>query len=366
MDSKPQSERKLGETPLREREEALGASFAEYFDCQMPERFTSFDDEYRIARESIALVDKNYRAFLRFTGPDRERYLNAILTNDVRLAQNGVGVPALLLNVQGHILAELEVYAIGDAHLVVSYAMIREKLIAALDRYIIMDDVTLEDASGQFGAIGVEGPATAEVLRDVSGVDLNALAELGRVDSQIASIPVGLVRRSPGNSPGFECVVDRGRVAELWDVLLESTRAKGGGPIGYGALNTLRLEAGVPWFGYDFDESVIPQEAGLENTHVSFSKGCYTGQEIVERVRSRGHVNRMRVGFEFSGSTLPEQWSKLTAGGKEVGHITRAGFSPSAGHVIGMGYIRREHSAPGSEVGYAGGTAKVIELPVIR
>ena len=277
MDSKPQSERKLGETPLREREEALGASFAEYFDCLMPERFTSFDDEYRFARESVALVDKNYRAILRFTGPDRVRYLNAILTNDIRAAENGVGVPALLLNIQGHILAELEAYAVGDEHLVVSYAMIRETLIAALDRYIIMDDVTLEDASAELAAIGVEGPRSAKVLRDVSGVDLNALAEMGHVAATIASIPVRVVRRSPGNSPGFECIVERGRVAELWDLLLESTRSKGGGPIGYGALNTLRLEAGVPWFGYDFDESVIPQEAGLENTHRQLFEGLLYG-----------------------------------------------------------------------------------------
>ena len=149
-------------------------------------------------------------------------------------------------------------------------------------------------------------------------------------------------------------------------VLLDAVRAVCGGPIGYAALSALRLEAGVPWFGYDFGESVIPHEAGLENSHINYSKGCYTGQEIVERVRSRGHVNRVRAGVEFSGVAVPERGIKLSAGGKEVGNVTRAAFSLAVGHPIGMAYLRREVSAVGSSLEYSGGTARVIALPLVR
>jgi folate-binding protein YgfZ len=362
------------ETPLRAREMALGAEFATWFGCTLPERFAPLDAEYRFARESAALADENYRAFIYASGPDRLRYLNAVLTNDVRETASGRGVPSLLLNPQGHIIAELEVFAVGDRFLIVSYQMIRERLIEALDKYIIMDDVTLEDATDSLAVLSVEGLRSPGVLRAVAGIELDALAELGHVEATVASpeskeksgaISVRVVRRSVG-APGFECIVARDRVEALWDLLLEAVRAVGGGPIGYSTLNSLRLEAGIPWFGYDFDESVIPHEAGLEHSHINYSKGCYTGQEIVERVRSRGHVNRVRAGVEFSGVAVPERGIKLSAGGKEVGNVTRAAFSLAVGHPIGMAYLRREVSAVGTSLEYSGGTTRVIAVPLVR
>lgn len=363
MDATAQS---VIETPLRAREELLGATFATWFGCTMPDHFAPLESEYRHARETAALIDKNYRAFLYASGPDRLRYLNAVLTNDVRETSNGRGVPSLLLNPQGHIIAELEVYAIGDRHLIVSYEMIRERLIEALDKYIIMDDVTLEDATPKLATLGVEGPRSPEILCSAAGIELDSLAELGQVEASIASptgaIPARVIRRSPG----FEILVAREHIEATWGALLDLVRAQGGGPIGYSTLSTIRLEVGLPWFGYDFDETVIPHEAGLENSHINYSKGCYTGQEIVERVRSRGHVNRIRAGVEFSGSAIPGRGTKLLAAGKEAGQVTRAAFSPAAQHAIGMAYLRREASAPGTALEFPGGTARVITLPLAR
>ena len=121
------------------------------------------------------------------------------------------------------------------------------------------------------------------------------------------------------------------------------------------ALNSLRLETGVPWFPADFNDSVIPHEAVLENTHISFAKGCYTGQEIVERVRSRGHVNKTRVSLRFSTSEPPVPGTKLFSAGADAGFITSSAFSPQAGTSIGMGYLRRE--AADKIVEFEGGTA---------
>ena len=128
----------------------------------------------------------------------------------------------------------------------------------------------------------------------------------------------------------------------------------------------LRLEAGRPWFGVDFDEKQIPHEAGLEESHISYTKGCYTGQEIVERVRSRGQVNRRRVGLRFNGATTPEPGTKLLAGGAEVGQVTSAAYSFAAAAPIGMGILRREHTTPGRQLQCNGGTAEVIELPLAK
>jgi len=135
--------------------------------------------------------------------------------------------------------------------------------------------------------------------------------------------------------------------------------------MGYSALSGLRLAQGVPWFGYDFGEKQIPHEAGLQNSHISYTKGCYTGQEIVERVRSRGQVNRQRVGLAFSGDAVPEAGTPLMMEGKEVGFVTRAAkaWDSVPPRILGMGYVRREAGALGSVLQFANVTATVTQLP---
>jgi folate-binding protein YgfZ len=125
----------------------------------------------------------------------------------------------------------------------------------------------------------------------------------------------------------------------------------------------LRLEEGIPWFGVDFDEHQIPQEAGIESTHLSFTKGCYTGQEIVERVRSRGHVNRRLAGLIFDTGEPPQRGTAVLAGDTEAGQVTSSAFSPLARKPIGLAYLRREYLDLGTQLQCAGAKASVIELP---
>ena len=352
------------ENPLRGEHDKAGAPLADYFDCLLPERFTDPAAEYCIARESVALVDTNFYACIYLDGPDRARFLNAILTNDVNSLAAGQGNVSLLLNPQGHILAEMATYALPERLLAVPHAMVRERTVATLDKYIIMDDVTLDDATDRTGSLALEGPQAAAVLRAVCEVEVEAMTEHAHTEASVGSVPCRVIRRSLFGEMGATLIADRSHLPALWQTLLEAARARGGGPIGYAALSALRLEAGVPWFGYDFDDKYIPHEAALESSHVSFTKGCYTGQEIVERVRSRGQVNRRRVGLQFSGSSVPARGAKLLADGREVGHVSSAALSPTLDRVIGMGYVRREHNSPGSRLQWSGGEAEVIELPV--
>jgi folate-binding protein YgfZ len=352
------------QTPLRELHESAGATFAEYFGCALPSRFKDSREEYSYARQTAAVADKNHRAFFNFTGPDRVRYLNAILTNNIRDLQCGQGIPSLLLNPQGHILAVLDTYAMADRLLVVTDAMIRERTAATLDKFIIMDDVVMEDVTEQFGVVSVEGPETSKVISALGAPALDLIPELGHTETEVAGISCRMVRRSPGGVAGAEFIALRESLPKLWEALVGAARANGGGPIGYDALSTLRLEAGIPWFGYDFDETTIPHEAGLEDSHISYTKGCYTGQEIVERVRSRGHVNRRRVGVAFAGNTVPAAKTPLSSGAAEVGYVTRAAFSYALERPIGMAYLRREHNAVGSRLTCAASDAEVIALPI--
>jgi folate-binding protein YgfZ len=383
-------------TPLAQIHRSAGARIGEWFGCELPSDFGDPRAEQRFVNESVALIDKNYCAFLTFTGPDRVRYLNAILTNDIKTLARGHRNTSLLLNPQGRILAEIATYALPDRLLCVSHAMIRARLIEWLEKYIIMDDVTLTDDTEQFGTLALEGPKTAELVRELTATDFVAIDNNSSIDVAVrnsesgrSAIPCRLVRRSvlasaadsasadstslstPNSSfASAEFIAARKDLPTLWKILEAAAKTVGGGPAGYSALSALSLARGIPWFGYDFGEKQIPHEAGLQDSHISYSKGCYTGQEIVERVRSRGQVNRSRVGLRFDNSAVnvPAAGAALSLTGNEVGFVTRAArilypFS-SPPVVLAMAYVRKEGAAPGTVLGCGGKSATVSKLPI--
>lgn len=352
--------------PLRDVHAKSGAELSLWFGTDLPHRFVGLAREYEWATQAVALLDTNFDAYAWLDGPDRVRYLNAITTNNVKDLAPGHGNVGLLLNPQGHILAELRTYAMADRLLVISHGAVWPRTLETLDKFIIMDDVTLDDASPRLGALAVEGPRAAALIHEVCGLKLDAMALHSHREVQVGSVSARVARESYFGRPGVEFIAAREHLPALWQMLAAAVHKAGGGPVGYEALNSLRLEAGIPWFGYDFDDKTIPHEAGLELSHVNYSKGCYTGQEIVERVRARGHVNRRRTALRFSSAQPPASGTPLSADGKEIGVVSSAGLSPLLGCPIGFAYVRREHQASGSTLQFAGGNAEVIELPLNR
>jgi folate-binding protein YgfZ len=342
------------ETPLAAHHKSSGANLGAWFGCALPDDFGDWQHEHEIAKSTVALVDKNYLAYFSFTGPDRARYLNAILTNNIKDLQPGQGNISLLLNPQGRILAEIETQAEPDRLLCISHAMIRAHLAETLEKFIIMDDVTLTDETDRNAKLSLVGPQTTHLVRElVPNANLDALADFNTVDAQINSIACAITKSSFASTPSADIRVDRKDVEQLWSFLAQKTRAANGGPVGYKALNALRLENSIPWFGYDFGEKQIPHEAGLENSHISYTKGCYTGQEIVERVRSRGQVNRRRVALRFPNTNNPPPAGTiLSADSKEVGAVTSSSPLPRQTDSIGMGYARKESAAPATELSF--------------
>ncbi|HVB86558.1 MAG TPA: glycine cleavage T C-terminal barrel domain-containing protein [Candidatus Dormibacteraeota bacterium] len=347
------------QTPLVDEHRSEQARLAEFEGCELPERFAGLEAEYRAARESVAIFDTNWNAIWIVGGRDRVQYFHNITSNDVKSLAEGRGTLALLLNPQGRILAELEIYALPEKLLVRSHASQRERTLATLKKYVIGSKVEIDDATERMGSFAIEGPRAAEAVRQICGVEIEAMPAMSIREAAIDGSSCWLLRRSHFGAPGAEVIAAREHLAALWRKALGVVRELGGEPIGIAALNALRLEAGVPWFPVDFNDAMIPHEAALENTHISFTKGCYTGQEIVERVRSRGHVNRRRVSLKFSTSDAPTARTKLRAGGAEIGFVTSAAYSPSAGTALGMGYVRREQLESGTVVEFEGGTAEV-------
>lgn len=367
-EARPEQAAKL-ETPLLEAQRATGAEFGEYFGVRLPAQFRDPLTEYAAARDGLALIDTNFRAVFALSGPDRVRYLNAVTSGNIRDLMPGQSALGLLLNAQGHMLAELFTLAIEERLLVLSHAFLRKRTFELLDKFIIMDDATLADETDETGTLAIEGPKAPELLRDLTGVEYAQLPAGAHVETTLEfpgiAIPCRALRHSLFGFPGVELLLPRESLRAAWEKLGQTVRVRAGLPIGYRAVDMLRLEAGIPWFGTDFDEHRIPQEAAVESTHLSFIKGCYTGQEIVERVRSRGHVNWRLAGLLFDSAEAPKSGVAILArDGTEAGQVTSAAFSPLAGKAIGMGYLRREYQQPGTKLRCGAAAAEVVELPL--
>jgi folate-binding protein YgfZ len=358
------------ETPLLDLHRSAHAEISEYFGTLLPSRFANFQTEYSAARDSVALVDTNFRAFLNFSGPDAQRYVNAVLTSNIRDLKPGLGAVGLLLTPQGHILAEVKTLALDSALLAVSHAMVRERTFSTFDKFIIMDDVTLTDVTPSTGTLDLVGPRAAALISDVGGIKFADLPELAHREIMLGSIPCRAVHYKWAGNPCAMLIAAGENLLPLWRELESRVREQGGTVAGMEAIDSLRLECGTPWFGRDYDDKNIPHEAGLEHSHISYEKGCYTGQEIVERVRSRGHANRRLTSLQFLASEPPAAGTKLATSGEgaatEVGDVTSAAFSPLLQRPIGLGYVRREHAAVGTRLDAAGATAEVISPPLLE
>jgi folate-binding protein YgfZ len=352
------------ETPLIGMHRSSGATMGEYFGTALPARFGEFAAEYAALCESVGLLDTNFRALFSFSGPDKQRYLNAILTSNVRDLKAGQGAVGLLLSPQGHILAEIETFLTDDRILASSHAMVRERTLQTLDKFIIMDDVAIEDLTDKTGTLDLAGPRTASVLGESGVAGFADMPLLAHREASVGPIPCRVVRRELAGRPAATLVAGRENLPALWRELSERVRLHRGAPVGLDALNSVRLEYGIAWFGEDYGDQQIPHEAGLEHSHISYEKGCYTGQEIIERVRSRGHVNRRLTELQFDATEAPPRGAKLLFAGNEAGHATSSGFSPRLGKPIGLGYLRREHSALGTKLDASGTIAEVIAPPL--
>ena len=303
------------------------------------------------------LIDLSSRAKIALTASDRVRWLNGMVTNNIRDLAVGTGVYAFLLDPQGHILGDMYAYNRGESVTVDTDQSQLEKLLAIFDRYIIMDDVEVTNLSDQVQSVGLAGPNAGNVLRK-AGFDFPRLEALQFTGVTWQNAAVTLVR---GDHPAVECY-------ELWlapqqaSSLQNALAQAGAKPVGAAALDLLRIAAGIPRYGQDIRERDLPQETSQDRA-LNFNKGCYVGQEIVERIRSRGAVHRKFAGFEVQGS-LPAPGTKLQAEGKNVGEITSVASLPlkSGERRVAIGYIRREFTA-GKQVHAGDAQLTVTNLP---
>ncbi|MGH9530391.1 MAG: YgfZ/GcvT domain-containing protein, partial [Terriglobales bacterium] len=233
-----------------------------------------------------------------------------------------------------------------------------QKLLGIFDHYIIMDDVEITDLSGKLCAVGIAGPKANDALRS-AGLDFPPLQPLSTADVTWRDVPLAVVRCDAPSIESYEIWVSSENKSSLQDALEKS----GARRVGTTALNLLRIAQGIPRFGMDIRERDLPQETGQQRA-LHFTKGCYIGQEIVERIRSRGNVHRMFTGFTVEGA-LPEPGTKINVGGKEVGEITSAASLPlrTGDYSVALGYLRREAAIPGKPIQLENSVLTIANLP---
>jgi folate-binding protein YgfZ len=304
------------------------------------------------------VYDLSWRAKIAVTGGDRVRWMNGMVTNNVRDLAPERGVYAFLLNAQGRIQADLYVFQRGESLLVDTERVQLEKVMQLFEHYIIADDVEITAVSDKLTAIGLTGPESRQVL-ERANVAVPDLAHLQFADFTWHEQPVTLLRSGEEAGGSWQLWIAPESVDELWDALVKS----GARPTGTTALNLFRISRGIPQFGVDIRDRDLPQETG-QTRALNFTKGCYLGQEIVERIRSRGAVHKQFTGFVVEGA-LPEPGTKILADEKDVGEITSSAVLPllAGDRPVALGYLRRE--AAGKELRAGTTMLKPATLPIV-
>jgi len=287
----------------------------------MPEGYTAL-------RRGAAWLRLAARGRILARGRDRARLLHNVTTNEVKKMAPGEGCYAFLLSPQGRIQADLLLFCFEDRFLIDVDPELREKAIRHIRRYIIADQVELEDVSPQTGEIGLEGPGAEAVLVALGApVPASDYSHLAWKDSTIA-------RASFTGQPGFRIFCPADAASDL----IQALESAGATPATAEDARVVRIENGKPRYGEDIRDTTLPQET-QQMRAVSFAKGCYIGQEIVERIRARGHVNRKLERIELAGADPPPPGTVVEAGGKQA-EITSSAYSPDAGRVVALAYVR--------------------------
>jgi folate-binding protein YgfZ len=343
-------------------ERARGAQCVAVEERELPVRFSDLQSEWSAVRQRCGLLDPRFRGLLRVNGADRASFLQGMLSNEVAKLQPGEGTYAALLTQQGKLVSDLRVYVLADEVWLDVPAARADAVRAALERFLIADDVEFVADDAWAPLVVIEGPHAARVLVAVAGESMEGVPPFTHRELRFDGAMVRAAAVSHSGESGYLIYGPPAVASKLW----EHCHAAGAEPVGMDALHVLRVEAGIPWYGRDMDESMLVSEVGIESA-ISYRKGCYLGQEVVERIAARGQVHRKLMGLVCEGTSVPAPESKLVVAGNEVGWITSAVWSPARETVVALGYVKRECWDVGTEVRVtspAGETiARVAALP---
>ena len=400
--------------PLHEFHHSLGARFAGLDGAEIVNDYGDWLAEHAALRQSAGVLDFSFRSRICLTGADRVRFLHGQVTNDVKKLRVGEGCYAALVTAKGKMESDLNIFCLQDELLLDFEPGLTGKISQRLEKFVVADDVQIVDVAQHYGLLSVQGPKAEAVVLAIGLIGRDALprvladrqvgpavvtitdATLGEIylanQPRLSLFPLPAKRgegqgegqnltSSPRPSPpfhggegeyvlcGFDLFVPNSSLGAVADKLIAAAKQIGGRACGWQAFETARIEAGIPRFGVDMDETNLPLECGIESRAVVYNKGCYIGQEVINRIHSFGHVSRELRGLRLADDlkSLPRRGDKLFRDGKEIGCITSAVRSPVLNANIALGYVRREANQTGNELTLRAtaveSSARIVEIP---
>ena len=383
----------LTNSPIDSIHQQMGATMMERDGWSVPGSYGDVLFEYATVREGgSGVIDLSNRGRILVSGAEAVQFLNGLITNDMKTLAENTWMPAAFPNVQGRLIASVRVVRLKDegtdqttpeglpqqnprpdvnpTFLIDTEPATHERVLKTIERFTLAGDFRVSDITGQTGLLSVQGRRAVNVVRSVLGDEAANIAP-----RQLIQIPwlknelkakVTVFRATHTAEDGFDLVVSSDQAGSLWHAL----HSAGARPVGYDALEILRIEAGLPRYGVDMNDTNVVTEAALDDA-VSYTKGCYIGQEIIARIKYRGHVAKKLAGLVFDQSVKVEANTSIkSTDDKDIGRITSRTYSPHLGRTVALAYLKYDYLAPGTSVKVVCGdeelNAHVTELPFVR
>jgi aminomethyltransferase len=355
-------------TALHEWHSQAGGRMVDFAGWEMPIQYTSISQEHHAVRKEAGMFDIAHMGRIWFRGPDAVRLLDRLLTNHVEKMAPGQVRYSLVCNEDGGILDDVLVYRFEDSCLLVVNGANREKIVDWIGRHREGFDASVEDETLSTFMLALQGPRAETILQPQAECDLSAIRYYRTVRTRVFGIDAVVSRTGYTGEDGFEVIVENASAREVWERLLSAGEAHGLVPCGLGCRDTLRLEAAMPLYGHEMDESTDPLTAGLSFA-VKLGKPDFIGKPALESFAAREDLPR-RVGLKLEGKRIAREGAAILKGGETIGTVTSGTFSPTLETPIAMGYVSPEQAEAGTpvEIDIRGRTvpAAIVKLPFYR
>ena len=356
-------EQVLRKSPIDAVHTGLGAAMQDRDGWLVPGSYGDALSEYAAVRDGGAgLVDLSSSGRFYVNGSEAVSFLNGLITNDMKTLAENQWMAAAFPNVQGRLVASVRVVRFSDGFLITTEAITHPRVLETLNRFTLAGDFHVTDLTNATAMLSLQGKETLALGQTVFGEIVTTIGAKGAIQKDAVKI----IRASHTAEDGLDLLVDSDDAVPLWEALVGA----GARPVGHEALEVLRIEAGVPRYGVDVDETTVVPEAGLDDA-ISYTKGCYIGQEIVARIKYRGHVAKRLTGVVFEGRANVETGARIRSiDDREIGRLTSVTYSPHLARTIALGYVKYDYLASGTALKVASGEAEfraeIHELPFVR
>ena len=327
----------------------LGAEFESIWDWEMPASYRGVEEEVDLVHDNAGLLDLTWQGVLKVTGGEAAQFLQGLLTNDVKALGKNQGMRAAFLTGNGKVRAFCVVLGLGDGFLILNDPQTHEKVQKQIVPFTYAGDFQVEDVTHNYQSLSLQGPGSRDILKEVCFEPVHDLHEYEWIGCLIAGHEVIVLRRTRTVEIGFEILVPAAGLKDVWDYFLMKGKYHSLEPVGHRALNALRIEAVLPVYGIDIDETNMVLEAGLDDA-ISFNKGCYTGQEAVAMATYRGHVSKKLSAILIDKNAALKVGDTIIKADKEIGKITSFVYSRRLDKIIALALIKFGYFDEGNEV----------------